>query len=59
HKTHDDIITTIAHEIGHLLGASVNFGHPDPTEKGFLMTTLNWLRGAHIPQAYAQHFNPI
>ena len=59
HKTHDDIITTIAHEIGHLLGASVNFGHPDPAEKGFLMTTLNWRRGAHIPQAYAQHFNPI
>lgn len=59
HKTHDDLITTMAHEIGHLLGASVNFGHPDPAEKGFLMTTLNWRSGAHIPQDYAQHFNPI
>jgi hypothetical protein len=58
-KTHDEIVTTMAHEIGHFLGASVNFGHPDAGEKTFLMTTVDWRVGAHIPQEYAQHFNPI
>jgi hypothetical protein len=58
-KTHDEIVTTMAHEIGHFLGASVNFGHPDAAEKTFLMTTVDWRVGAHIPQEYAQHFNPI
>jgi hypothetical protein len=58
-KTHDEIVTTTAHEIGHLLGSSVHFGHPDADKKTFLMTTVNWRQGAHIPQAYAQHFNPI
>lgn len=59
HPTQDDLITTLAHEIGHLLGASVKFGHPDAGETRFLMTTINWRRGVHIPQEYAQHFNPI
>jgi len=58
-STTDEFVTTVAHEIGHYLGASVNFGHPDPSEKDFLMTTVNFRSGAHIPQAYAQHFNPI
>lgn len=57
--TLDEIVTTMAHEIGHLLGASVNFGHPEPADRSFLMTTLDWRQGAHIPQDYAQHFNPI
>jgi len=57
--TQDEIVTTMAHEIGHLLGASVNFGHPEPADKSFQMTTLDWRQGAHTPQDYAQHFNPI
>lgn len=58
-STHDEFITTLAHEMGHFLGASVNFKHPEPGDKSFLMTTLAWRQGAHIPQGYAQHFNPI
>jgi hypothetical protein len=58
-KSTDQFVTTLAHEFGHFLGASVNFSHPDADKKNFLMTTVDWRRGAHIPQGYAQHFNPI
>lgn len=37
----DELVKTLAHELGHFLGASSNFGHPDPSKKHFLMTTVN------------------
>lgn len=55
----DELIKTLAHELGHFLGAGSNFGHPDAGKKHFLMTTVNWRAGAHIPQQYAQYFNGI
>lgn len=58
-NTPDEVITTLAHEFGHFLGAGSNFGHPDAGKKDFLMTTVNWRTGAHIPQEYAQHFNGV
>lgn len=58
-NTPDELVTTLAHEFGHFLGAGSNFGHPDAGKKNFLMTTINWRTGAHIPQEYAQHFNGV
>jgi len=55
----DEVITTLAHEFGHFLGASSNFGHPDADKKDFLMTTVDWRTGAHIPQQHAQVFNAV